>query len=72
EGLVGIVGDLMFNSEAYKNPNSTRKQYPINRKAIIRSRNMLINDYPKIVEIIPGHGPEFNIKDILKELDLIS
>ncbi|NOQ37854.1 MBL fold metallo-hydrolase [archaeon] len=72
EGLVGIVGDLMFNSEAYKNPNSTRKQYPINRKDIISSRNMVINDYPDMVKIIPGHGQEFKIEDILREQKIIS
>ncbi len=72
EGLVGIVGDLMFNSEAYKNPESTRKQSPESRKDIISSRNMIINDYPDMVKIIPGHGPEFNVKDILKELEIIS
>jgi len=72
EGLVGIVGDLMFNSDIYKNPKSMKKQPPKNRTAIIRSRNMIINDYPDIVEIIPGHGPAFNVEDILKEQKIIS
>jgi len=67
EGLVGIVGDLMFNSEAYKNPKSTRKQSPKNRKDIISSREMIINDYPDMVKIIPGHGPAFRVEDILRE-----
>ena len=72
EGLVGIVGDLMFNSEAYKNPKYMRKQSPKNKKDIIRSREMIINDYPDIVEIIPGHGPAFRVEDILREQGIIS